>query len=75
LIGGFCIDRPGDEKTVRIQLRANGVYRDMPQVIAQMAHDESTARFEAEWVDGQWKLGSASPMPEARAFPMPSVSV
>ena len=33
-----------------------GLYKDEPDVIAQLAPGESIARFEATW-NGQWKFG------------------
>jgi hypothetical protein len=33
-----------------------GLYDKQPDVIAQLAPDEDTGRFEATW-DGQWKFG------------------
>lgn len=33
-----------------------GLYDKEPAVIAQLAPDEETARFEATW-DGEWKFG------------------
>jgi hypothetical protein len=32
-------------------------YVDEPNVIAQLADDEFEARFEAEWVDEEWRFG------------------
>jgi hypothetical protein len=35
----------------------SGMYHDEPDVIAQIAPDEVKARFEAEWIEGEWKFG------------------
>ena len=34
-----------------------GCYEDEPDVIAQFYEDEAEAKFEAEWIDGEWKIG------------------
>jgi hypothetical protein len=35
----------------------SGLYHNEPEVIAQMAAGERTARFEAEWTDDGWVFG------------------
>lgn len=35
----------------------SGAYDDEPSVIAQLYADEVEAKFEAEWIDGEWVFG------------------
>ena len=41
----------------RLQPRRGGVYHNEPDVIAQFLPGERQARFEAEWIEGEWSFG------------------
>jgi hypothetical protein len=35
----------------------NGFYDDEPEVVGQFNTGETQAKFEAEWIDGEWVFG------------------
>jgi hypothetical protein len=51
------IDREAPFLVVALEPGRTGTYVDEPSVIAQIPPGEPAAKFRADWVDGQWKIG------------------
>jgi hypothetical protein len=52
-----AFDPEGPFMVIAPQPGRSGVYEDEPDVISQIPAGETDAKFEAEWVNGEWVFG------------------
>jgi hypothetical protein len=56
-VADHAFDPKGPFVVMAPQPGRSGVYEDEPAVVTQIPPGETNAKFEAEWVDGQWVFG------------------